>query len=507
MKISRLISVLILAAVVAISSSQMSLANEIPILTWEQGKLQNVVLGGGQTKPSWNVEMVSSSGSVTAMKASSSSKNNFVVFSVVIPRDFPIGTYTLFARGLNVESSQVAVVNVVEAKSYEIGRIPGDLIFVFVLFIGAISALVSLTRRRFTLSYLSSIAPRERFINREPAESFIQGVHDIGRLERMRIRIQQNFSEGTLGSLIKSNSSMLHFRSRRLWSSFPFLIGGIGIYLGVNSPTKFGFMFLLICLLGNMDIFSGMVAAVAFVSVATFNTQAFSFSSILGFVFIAFLFFIPNLLARILTAITSNQANKIDWIKIILVGLVVHFLVLMQRSLLSESYFNTPQELLVFASIVFAITICDLLDVKVSVASNARQPLEEVTLDLDFGPSRSSLPFFSSVVFSIIYVWSMSVGLALLVAVLSLIPILVSKIKIAKMTTSTRINLRRMPKLEILLVCATTYLVFNGLSRLPLVTYSVLEALLVAGFIPVIIYSIYVAIAFHTAPKTSSVTL
>jgi hypothetical protein len=501
MKISRLLSALFLSVLVVISGSQASLASEIPILTWEQGKLQNVVLGGGEKKSSWNVEMVSSSGLITSLESSSSSKDNFVVFSVVIPRDFPIGGYTLFARGLAGESIRVAVVNVVEAKSYEISRVPGDLIYVFVFFIGAISAVIALRGRRSSLKYLSSIAPRERFINREPTEGFIQGVHDIGTLERIRISVQQTFSEGNLGNLVKANSSILHFRSRRLWSIFPLMLGSLGIYVAVGSPREFGYLILLLCLFGNLDVFSGIVAAVAFVSFATFSTEVFSFSSILGFVFIASLFFMPNLIALMLSVNTGTQINKFDWIKLTLIGLVVHFLVLMQRSLLPESYFTTAQELLVLVSIVLSILVCDLLDVKRTIVTNLRLPVEDVELDADFTFSRAGLLSFSVAVFSVVYVWSMNGGLAILVAVVALFPIIVSKIEIAKMANSTRINLPRKPAYEILLVCIATYLVFISLSRLPIVTYSVLETLLLAGFVPVYIHSLYVAAAFNTAAK------
>ena len=506
MKISRLFSALFLAVVASVAGPQLALANDIPILTWEQGKLQSVVLGGGEDRSSWEVELVSSSGATTLLKSSSRNKENFVVFSVVIPRDIATGSYTLLARGLSDESTKVAIVNVVEAKSYEIGRVPGDLIYIFVIFIGAITALISRTRRRYSFSYLSSIAPRERFINGEPAESFIQGVHNLGRLERIRISVQQNFSEGALGNVIKANSSTLHFRSRQLWSTLPLMLAGFAVFQAADSPSKFGYLFLLLCLLGNLDIFAGAVASVAFVSIATFNTQAFSFGSILGFIFLASLFFLPNLLVQVFGVVIGSQIKKLDWVKFVSVALVVHFLVLMQRSLLPESYLTTPNELLVLVSIIVALVISEILEIKRVKVPNMNLPLEEVTFDLQLAPSRSSFILVSSAAYSVVYMWSLKGSLALLVALLVLLPILVSKVNFVKSGSTIRIKLPRKPALEILLVCAATYLVFNGLSRLPFVTYSLLEALLVAGFVPVIIYAFYVGLACSAAPKAVSVS-
>jgi hypothetical protein len=258
--------------------------------------------------------------------------------------------------------------------------------------------------------------------------------------------------------------------------------------------------------MGNLDIFAGAVAAVAFVSIATFNTEAFSFGSILGFIFLASLFFLPNLLVQLVRVIIGSQVKKFDWVKFLLVALVIHFLVLMQRSLLPESYLSTPEELLVLVSITLALVTCEILEIKRAKATAGNLPLEEVIFDLALAPSRSSLILVSSVTFSVVYVWSLKGSLALLVALLAISPILVSKVNLLKPGRAIRINLPRKPEFEILIVCAATYLVFNGLSRLPFVTYSRMEALLVVGFVPLIMYSFYVTVASNIASKTASVS-
>jgi hypothetical protein len=284
------------------------------------------------------------------------------------------------------------------------------------------------------------------------------------------------------------------------------MLAGLAIFQAGDSPSRFGYLFLILCLLGNLDIFSGSVAAVAFVSIATFNTQAFSFGSILGFIFLALLFFLPNLLVQLLRATIGSRVNMFDWVKFALVALVVHFLVLMQRSLLPESYLSTPEEILVLVSIIVAVVISEILEIKRAKAPTGNLPLEEVIFDLALAPSRSSLILVFSATFSVVYMWSLKGSLALLVALLAVWPIVVSKVNLFKLGRAIRINLPRKPELEILIVCAATYLVFNGLSRLPFVTYSLLEALLVAGFVPVIIYSFYVTVASSVAFKTASVS-
>jgi hypothetical protein len=283
------------------------------------------------------------------------------------------------------------------------------------------------------------------------------------------------------------------------------MLVSLSIFQAGLSPSKFGFLFLILCLLGNLDIFSGLIAAVAFVSIATFNTQAFSFGSILGFIFLALLFFLPNLLVQLVRVIIGSQVKKFDWVKFVLLALVIHFLVLMQRSLLPESYLSTPEEILVLVFIILAVVISEILEIKRAKATTGNIPIEEVIFDLELAPSRSILILVSSLTFSVVYMWSLKGSLALLVALLAVSPILVSKVNLLRPGRAIRINLPRRPELEILIVCAVTYLVFNGLSRLPFVTYSRMEALLVVGFVPVIIYSFYVSMACNVASKTASV--
>ena len=505
MKIRSSASILILVIVSFAVGAQTASAADIPILTWEQGKLQSVVLGGGTDRPSWDVELVSSTGTTTKLKSSTRNGENFVVFSVVIPRDYPIGSYILFARGLADESAKVAIVNVVEAKSYELGRVPGDLIYVFMFFTGCLSIFVALIRRKFSFTFLTSIAPRERFINGEPAESFIQGVHNIAPMERLRINVQQNFSNGPIGSLMKANSSILHFRSRLLWSIFPVLLSILSFTLEMQSASKFGYLFLVLCFLGNLDIFAGVVASIVFISFATFNAEEFSFSNTLGLIFISSLFFLPSLVVRTLSPDSGSHSRKLNSKMIAFVFLVVHFVVLVQRSLLSESYLSTSEELLVFVAITLSIFLCDVLEIRSEHANDLKLPLEEVKLEIVIAPSRSALIVTASLAFSLIYAWSMKVGLSLLVAILVLLPLAISKIYVDRLVGILRNPIPRKTLIELLIVSFFTYLVFVALSKLPLVTYSVLETLVVAGFAPLLVYSIYVTFSAHSGPKVENI--
>jgi hypothetical protein len=208
---------------------------------------------------------------------------------------------------------------------------------------------------------------------------------------------------------------------------------------------------------------------------------------------------------QLVRVIIGSQVKKFDWVKFVLLALVIHFLVLMQRSLLPESYLSTPEEILVLVFIILAVVISEILEIKRAKATTGNIPIEEVIFDLELAPSRSILILVSSLTFSVVYMWSLKGSLALLVALLAVSPILVSKVNLLRPGRAIRINLPRRPELEILIVCAVTYLVFNGLSRLPFVTYSRMEALLVVGFVPVIIYSFYVALASSFASKTASV--
>ena len=107
MRSSKNVSVILLVIgflLIPVSAS----ALDIPLLTWERGKEQNLVLGGN-VENEWKIELVNEANEkVLDFKESEISANGFRVYSVSIPNDFPVGAYAVRATGIGIPGSIVA---------------------------------------------------------------------------------------------------------------------------------------------------------------------------------------------------------------------------------------------------------------------------------------------------------------------------------------------------------------------------------------------------------------
>jgi hypothetical protein len=131
-------------------------AVDIPLLTWERGKEQNVVVGGATAEDSMQVKLLRPGSPQIMMKPSSRNKQGFLVYSATLPPDLPLGEYTVYVFGNgNASGSQVAQVEVIALTRYSITEIPMDLVFLFLTLIFIITALtVTRSGARAHLAYM-----------------------------------------------------------------------------------------------------------------------------------------------------------------------------------------------------------------------------------------------------------------------------------------------------------------------------------------------------------------
>lgn len=125
-------------------------ALEIPVLTWENGKSQSVVLGGETAGLSWDLYLQGKGVEPLTFSRSRASDADFYVFTVALSRDLSPGAYNIVSQDTRGESTVLAGVQVVDRFSYDILEVPIDLHFVLLLFIAFLAIQISLrtwTRR------------------------------------------------------------------------------------------------------------------------------------------------------------------------------------------------------------------------------------------------------------------------------------------------------------------------------------------------------------------------
>ena len=139
----------LLALLFVISPSAASAA-EIPLLTWERGQLQEVVLGGQAASENWRVELQGNGIAGLELKKSSLNPQGFAVYSLEIPEDTPLGGYSIVAIDEANEFSVVAGVNLIGSTGYKITKQPLDLALVITIFVFLTSIISALRARKYS---------------------------------------------------------------------------------------------------------------------------------------------------------------------------------------------------------------------------------------------------------------------------------------------------------------------------------------------------------------------
>lgn len=110
-------------------------AEEIPVLVWEVGQTQNVVLGKGDSEQNWDLYLKNQSGQKFQLSQSQLNQDNFSVYTITLPVDVSLGGYVVEAINSSTnEVKQVAGIQVIENSLKEITRVPLELLLVLLSF-------------------------------------------------------------------------------------------------------------------------------------------------------------------------------------------------------------------------------------------------------------------------------------------------------------------------------------------------------------------------------------
>lgn len=231
-------------------------ALDIPLLTWERGKEQNLVLGGN-VENEWKIEFINEANeSVLVFDESDISANGFRVYSISIPTDFPIGAYAVRATGIGIPGSIVAGVNVVGLTFFEVTQIPFELLWVFLGYVFVTTTfLVLRIRRHGTMNVpvfddldMDLIPPR------------------LSTLHRLREKTTGNLNPSLFQLLLRREGGWIRMRSHLLWSAFPMVSLAFGAVIGIQILRGGGlgeatWLWLFLgAMLGLMDLYSAIIA-------------------------------------------------------------------------------------------------------------------------------------------------------------------------------------------------------------------------------------------------------
>lgn len=283
-------------------------ALDIPLLTWEQGKSQSVVLGGPTAAENWEVNLISESGLTLPLKGSSLNSAGFRVYTIDIPVSLATGRYSIKTKGPRSPENIVSQVIIVPAKSYEVPKAPYDLLFLM-MFLGAfVSVAVSLRRVPTVLaSYPHHLVEVERLLS---GEDFSKNSRFIANfVERKRIGFLESLPESFLKSILRADSNFAHKLPGRagIFAPATAVVLGIALFIGHEESGAYsdlGSIFLaLLIAISSFDLFSGLLGAIAFLSMQVVFGGALDIRMALVGMVVAGTFLLPSLvnLASLLT--------------------------------------------------------------------------------------------------------------------------------------------------------------------------------------------------------------
>lgn len=475
-------------------------ALDIPLLTWERGKEQNLVLGGN-TENEWKIELVNEANeSVLEFSPSDISANGFVVYSVFIPQDFPLGAYAVQATGLGIPGSIVAGVNVVSLTFYELVQIPFELLWIFLGYLFVTAGFGVMRLRRF-----AAISVRD---SDELDPDLIPPR--LSALYRLRERASRNLEPSLFQVLLRREGEWLRTRSLTLWSTLPIAGFVLGLALGIemlrsgglgNAPWLLLFFGAMISVI---DLYSGMIGFAGFVLAHLIFGDVVSLRDVMALLAVALGWFGAYAIGsvfRILGERVDSRMSKASWITQasllggIAAGVVFHAAQILVLSLVVTV--SEPASVSWLLSLLVGITVIGKGVIQQSLERMKRDEagltVSNLRVEIPIGRVISPrttgflLVFFAGTLYIWIRDWLSAIALALaLVAPYGLLLIRFAGPRIGA--------LRRIPRsalLESILVTATGYLIFLLLGDLPFEVLERSRLFLILGVIPVIIHSLF----------------
>ena len=236
-------------------------AADIPVLTWERGKVQNVVVGNSLSQGNWHVELDSGTKTLVTFKASTVNAKGFRVFSGELPADLPLGEYSIYVFDGSSKGIQIAQVKVITLShfnildsSHEVGLFGIGLTFLLV-FLSTLKA-----KRHSYIRYFRQ--------NKLVDDGTILYSSKIPRFAYkfylIRVDSLKSLKPSLFKFLLEFDDTFLHKISPLLWTFVPTigLAAGVqgGLVTGHNSLKFPIYSLLIIASIGMLDAYSGIFA-------------------------------------------------------------------------------------------------------------------------------------------------------------------------------------------------------------------------------------------------------
>jgi hypothetical protein len=500
---NRIISGFCISILALIIFSPLSSAVDIPILTWERGKEQNIVLGGSAVPAKWKLVMTDNNGHSLYFTESKSNKKGFIVYSASLSNNLPLGNYYLEVISPDKTSNSiVSGVNVIEMSDYGITRIPFDLKLLVVYF-SILVTLLSIIRRKKYRSFISinlSIKPTMENEKTYVLDSLIRKVLNF------RANLAKFDSITLFRFLLVRNENQIAGINKE-FGGYLIVFGGVaGVFCsllesGVTHNLSF-VVFLTFSALGVLDLIASGFALLTYLSTLIILGNINSVNAFLSYsipvwgIFFAVHFSELLLIQFIAHERTSGYVFNLK--SIFVHGFVLAFstysfyiFTILQQSVSGKDIWNLTTRIY----LAFLIGLVTLLRIKFSGFLQNRmlgekEKIESGFVYIDKLQKGNSIAVITLLTAYFGYFWSSNILTAI---IMSLIALLIGLLLINDFSYNTE----KLPKLSLIHksvfpdLAATTLLcvlILNYVENWPLVTIDKANWVIYLGLIPAILH-------------------
>ena len=513
----KVIAALLIAFFVAPSVAQ---AFDIPLLTWERGREQQVVLGGGAYTNNWIVTMEGNGQDPLTFKSSAKNDAGYIVYSVDIPADYELGSYSIITVGKGSPRTVVAGINLIAAATHTVTSNLFDLTLIIAIFVFLTGIVSTIRARKYSCIPFNSsqVLPRLTDPIVDSEENF------WSRLEaapyRIRVRSLTSLNQSLLRFLLIREGELVHRINKNFYGVTP-LIGAIaGVVAAVEVNRNGGIastpmtIFIAVALIAIFDAFAGVAATLGYWAAQVFTGNVTSFRDVLIALAISLAWVGPSLFAALLREVIARDftpqnikgADPIKFLGVIGAAIVGGGVFYLGQALVNSVIYTLAQSrsltLVHVAIVVAALIVRGFAD---GLILNSGKSVE--VRDESFIIARAVSPVTSlgvfAIVFAFVYIWRESAPHGLAVAAIFSLPYFLAFIRFNKIKFLKTDRIGRNILAESLVISAVAFIVFRQISTQPLLLDQRADLLLLLAGIAPVLHAIYSAIYSSNEEKFS----
>ena len=491
-----------------------AIAADIPLLTWERGRQQQVAFAVGVENRSWEVELIGDKTEPLAFTSSTLSPKGFRVYTLNIPDQLAPGSYSIVATNDRGNSRAIAGVLIIEAITRTAGDNLFDLTALIAIFTGITILISTLRSRKYSQVTYRTTQTLDEFAQ------LIESSHGNfwTRLEeapyRARIRAINSLRESLPRFLIIREGELAHRTSKKVYGFAPLLGLMAGVFVSVQVFQAGGFaklalttiLFLLV--LSIYDALTGIFITLGFWMIQLITGNVTSVRDVLIQIAIGITLVGPSLFSTMLRDAISQDAffsksrgrDSFRGFGIIGSALVGTSLFYLGHALLmSILYIEAPQlelSLIQLLLVAAALIIRGFSDF--NFENDGSRNVDHSSQLQIFHIARMTSPFtaltIALLIGSFIFIWTNNVENSLTAAIIYALPYLLGFIGLKRRSIPFLARVPRNLLIESLIGALILLLIFREISGQPVLLDQRIESLLLIGALPALIHSIFSAI-------------